>query len=562
MRLWGFKIEREGDDIATPTPIQPENNDGAVVIDAPSVGYYVDLDASYRSELDLLSKYRQMSLQPEMENAISDIIDEAIVHDKDGDVLRMNLDKLDHKVCPDKIKKMILDEFRAVVNLLDFNNFGDEIFRKWYIDGRLYYNVVIDQKNPRNGIQTLVYIDSRKIKKVRQVMKARDDKGAEIITGVEEFYIYNDKLMMNNPNAGKPQFESSTANGVRLSKDSVVQVTSGIYDPIKGTVLSYLHKAIRPMNQLRFVEDATVIYRVTRAPERRVFYIGTGGMNKTKAEQFLKDMMTKFRNKLNYDPVSGEVKDDRRHIAMLEDFWIPRREGDKTTEITQLQGGQSLGQMDDVMYFQKQLYRALGIPASRIENPASLFSIGESGQISRDEIKFDKAIARLRSRFSLLFDELMERQLALKGVCTVEEWRQFKQDIYYEFHTDNNYVELKDSQLLNMRADTMTKLQPYVGIYFSKLWVQKKVWRMDDDDIEIETTQMEKERQAAEKEEHPPLAGYPPLTPPGAPLPDENLGMNGPEGEDSNGTAGKTKGKTKEKDDLNNTTQKFMSGEQ
>jgi hypothetical protein len=557
MRLWGFKIEREGDDITIPTPIQPENNDGAVVIDAPSVGYYIELDASYRSELDLLTKYRQMALQPEMENAISDIIDEAIIHDEDGEVLRMNLDKLDSRLCPDRVKGLILDEFKNVLNLLDFNNFGDDIFRKWYIDGRLYYNVVIDPQNPRNGIQTLVYIDSRKIKKVRQLIKARDDKGAEIIVGVEEFYIYNDKLLMNNPNSGKPQFETSTANGVRLSKDSVVQVTSGIYDPIKGTVLSYLHKAIRPMNQLRFVEDATVIYRVTRAPERRVFYIGTGGMNKAKAEQFLKDMMTKFRNKLNYDPTSGEVKDDRKHIAMLEDFWIPRREGDKTTQIETLPGGQSLGQMDDVMYFQKQLYRSLGIPASRIENPASLFSIGESGQISRDEIKFDKSIGRLRSRFSLLFDALMVRQLALKGVCTVEEWQQFKQFIHYEYHTDNNYVELKDMQLLNMRADTMTKLQQFVGIFFSKLWVWKKVWRFDDDDIELVKHEMEKERSEAEKEGHPPLAGYPPLTPPGAPMPDENLGMNGPEGEES---SGKTNGKTNKGDDLNNATNQFVNG--
>jgi len=247
---------------------------------------------------------------------------------------------------------------------------------------------------------------------------------------------------------------------------------------------------------------------------------------------------------------------------MLEDFWIPRREGDKTTEIQTLPGGQSLGQMDDVMYFQKQLYRALGIPASRIENPATLFSIGESGQISRDEIKFDKAIARLRSRFSLLFDELMERQLSLKGVCTVEEWRQFKQSIFYEYHSDNNYVELKEQQLINMRADTMTKLQPFMGMFFSKIWAWKNVWRMDDEDIEIEKRNMEKERKEAETEEYPPLAGFPAITPPGAPLPDENLGMNGPEEENSDGTSGKSKGNTKKGDDLNNATNQFMNGGQ
>lgn len=518
VKLFGWTIKPAGqeDDVQIPiTPITPPNDDGALTIEAPASGLYVDLDASYRSELDLIHKYRQMAIQPEVENAINDIVDEAIVHDSDtGVIVKINLDRLDVK---DTIKEMITEEFDNVIKLLDFNNFGDEIFRKWYVDGRLFYQVVIDETKPDDGIQSLVYIDSRKIKKVRQVTKEKNEKGIEVITGVEEFYVYNDKLMMTNPNSGNPLFQSTVAEGVKLAKDSVAYITSGIYDPIKATVLSFLHKAIRPMNQLRFVEDATVIYRVSRAPERRVFYIDVGNMNKAKAEQYLKSLMTNYRNKLTYNASTGEVIDDRKHFAMLEDFWMPRRADGKTTEITTLPAGQNLGQMEDVLYFQKQLYRSLGVPASRIENPQGLFNIGQPGAITRDEVKFDKFIHRMRSRFSTMFDTLMERQLVLKKVCTKEEWQQFKQDVFYQYNEDNNFAELKDTEILNIRVDTLNKVQPFMGVFFSKLWVWKKILRLDDEEIRDMQKQMDKELKDAEEAGHPPLAGYPPVQPPGAP---------------------------------------------
>lgn len=527
MRIFGFEIVPQGeeDSDSVQSVVSPANDDGAIVVQAPTTGLYVDLDATYRSELDLIHKYRQMAMQPEVENAISDIVDEAIVHDSDdGVIVKMNLDRLDVK---DNIKELINEEFETVLGLLDFNNFGDEIFRKWYTDGRLHYNLIIDNENPRAGIHTLVYIDSRKIKKVREVTKEKTIEGAEIVTGVQEYYVYNDKLLMNNPNSGNPLWQSSVADGgMRLSKDSVVQVVSGLYDPIKGSVLSYLHKAIRPTNQLRFVEDATVIYRVSRAPERRVFYVNVDGMSKIKAEQYLKNIMTNFRNKLSYDPTTGEIKDDRRHLAMLEDFWMPRTGDGKSTEITTLPAGQNLGQMEDVLYFQKLLYKALNIPSSRIENPTGVFNLGQPGVISRDEIKFSKFIHHLRAKFHGLFTELMERQLSLKGICTVEEWNDFKKSIYYDWSEDNNFAELKDTEMLTARLNTLNVIGPWMGVFFSKKWVWKNVVRMDDEEIKEVTKQMAAERVEADEGAHPPLAGYPPVVPPGAPVPMEDGPMS------------------------------------
>ena len=548
VRLFGFEITKHEEDVEE-TVVSPINDDGAIVVDAPAQGIYVDLDSSYRSELDLIHKYRQMALQPEMENAINDVIDEAIVHnDEDGDIVKIVLDNLDQ---PDKIKEMILEEFKTILKLLDFNNFGDEIFRKWYIDGRLFYNVVIDNENPRDGIQTLIYIDSRKIKKVRQVTKEKNTQGQEVITGVEEFYVYNDKLLQTSPTSGNPLFQTSVATGIRLSKDSVVQVTSGIYDPIKATILSYLHKAIRPMNQLRFVEDATVIYRVSRAPERRVFYVDVGNMGKTKAEQYLKNMMTNYRNKLTYDASTGEIRDDRKHLAMLEDFWMPRRSDGKSTEITTLPAGQNLGQMDDVLYFEKKLYRALGIPSSRIENPQGVFSLGRSNEITRDEIKFDKFIARMRSRFSILFDELLARQLTLKGICTLEEWNDFKQDVFYSYKKDNNFAELKEVELLTNRVNTLNLVQPYIGVFFSKKWTWKNILRLDDEEIKDMQKEMDQEMKDAVDENHPPLAGLPPnpITPPEAQ-------------QGANNQSGQANTQSQSSEDLNIKTQSFLSGGQ
>lgn len=495
MKLFGFEIVRnKGDEIVASTPVTPQIEDGSINIQSGShYGIYVDLDGSYRSEVDLITKYRTMSMQPEIEMAIEDIVNESIVHDQNRETLKIVLDDLQQ---PETIKKMIRDEFRSLLMLLDFNNFGSDIFRRWYVDGRLYYNVVIDQDNPRAGIQQLIYIDPRRIRKVRNIIKKKKD-GVEVVDRIETFYVYNEKVINNNVQT--PHILGNYAGGTKLSDDSVVYLTSGLFDPAKSTVLSYVHKAIRPMNQLRFVEDATVIYRVSRAPERRVFYVDVGNMPKMKAEQYLKDIMTKFRNKLTYDASTGEIRDDRRHMSMLEDFWMPRRGEGKSTEITTLPAGQNLGQMDDVLYFEKKLYRALNVPVSRIEQQQG-FSLGRSNEITRDELKFDKFIDKLRSRFSILFDELMARQLALKGICSLDEWNIFKQYIHYDFVKDNNFVELKEAELLQNRVATLNTVDPYIGKYFSKRWVQKNILRMDEE--EITTMQEQIEEEAAQDAEN------------------------------------------------------------
>lgn len=496
IKLFGFQISREEDDQPPQTPIAVQMEDGALNIETGGhYGIYVDLDGSYRSEVDLITKYRTMSMQPEMDSAIEDIINEAIVHDDRGQIVKIVCEELKQ---PDKIKKMIRDEFDALLKMLDFGNEGSDIFRRWYIDGRLPYNVVIDQENPKAGIINLIYIDPRRIRKIRALKKEKNDRGINVVVGTEEFYVYNEKLVNNN--AQNPQITGNFAGSIKLAKDSVVYVTSGLMDPAKSTVLSYLHKAIRPMNQLRFVEDATVIYRVSRAPERRVFYVDVGNMPRNKAEQYLKDVMTRFRNKLVYDAATGEVRDDRKHMSMLEDFWMPRRGEGKSTEITTLPAGQNLGEMEDVLYFEKKLYRALNVPVSRLEAQQG-FSLGRSSEITRDELKFDKFIDKLRSRFSTLFDELLERQLALKGICTVEEWQEFKQYIHYDFIKDNNFTELKEAELLQNRMQTLQLLDPYIGRFFSEKWVKSNVLRFNDDEIETMEEEMDEEAQEqAEKE--------------------------------------------------------------
>ena len=498
IKLFGFQISREEDNQPPQTPISQNIEDGALNIETGGhYGIYVDLDGSYRSEVDLITKYRTMSMQPEMDAAIEDIINEAIVHDDRGQIVKIVCEELKQ---PDRIKKMIRDEFDILLKMLDFGNEGSEIFRRWYIDGRLPYNVVIDQENPRAGISNLIYIDPRRIRKIRALKKEKNQQGINVVVGTEEFYMYNEKSVSGTGQNQTAQITGNIAGSIKLAKDSVVYITSGMMDPAKSTILSYLHKAIRPMNQLRFVEDATVIYRVSRAPERRVFYVDVGNMPRNKADQYLKDVMTKFRNKLVYDAATGEVRDDRKHMSMLEDFWMPRRGEGKSTEITTLPAGQNLGEMDDVLYFEKKLYRALNVPVSRLEAQQG-FSLGRSSEITRDELKFDKFIDKLRSRFSTLFDELLERQLALKGICTVEEWHEFKQYIHYDFIKDNNFTELKEAELLQNRMQTLQVLDPYIGRFFSEQWVKSKVLRFNDDEIEKMDEQMEEEAQEqAEKE--------------------------------------------------------------
>src|ERR1039458_2535806 len=516
IRLFGFEIIRQKNEeqVLFPSPVTPVVEDGAINIQSGAhYGIYVDLDGSYRSEIDLLTKYRTVAMQPEMENAIEDIINEAIRHDEKGKIVDLELDGL--KV-DDSIKKLIRDEFEYALKLLDFNKTGSEIFRRWYIDGRVYYNVVIDPANPREGIQSLTYIDPRRIKKIRNIIKKKNEDGIEVIDKINTFYLYNEKTAENKNQNQVSQVLGQFAGSVKLSEDSVINLTSGLFDPMKSTVLSYMHKAIRPMNNLRFVEDATVIYRVSRAPERRVFYIDVGGMPKPKAEQYLRDMMAKFKNKLVYDSSTGEVRDDRKHASMLEDFWIPRRGEGKNTEITTLAGGQNLGQMEDVLYFEKKLYRALSVPISRLE-ASSGFNIGRPSEITRDELKFDKFIDKLRNRFSMVFDEILSRQLPLKGICTIEEWNEFKLDVHYRFAKDNNFTELKETEILQSRLNTLTLIQPYLGMFYSKKWVQVNVLQLDEEEIEEMEEEMEEENEQMAEDQMALAAMAPPNQDPNAP---------------------------------------------
>ena len=439
-------------------------------------GTYLDLEASFKNEADLVTRYREMAMQPELETAIDDIVNEAIVHDVTGKSVSIILDDLEQ---PDNVKEMIREEFDKVLKLMDFSNYGSDIFRNWYIDGRIFYQVLIDEKQPGLGIQELVYIDPRKIKKVRAVEKKKDPRtGIEVVTGTKEFYVYNDK----SSTQGQTIVTSISDSAVKIATDAIVNINSGLLDPKRNTVLSYLHKAIKPLNQLRMVEDAIVIYRLSRAPERRVFYIDVGNLPKSKADQYLRDIMTKFRNKVVYDSSTGEVKDDRKFMSMMEDFWIPRRGEGKSTEITTLPAGENLGELADVNYFEQKLYKSLNVPVSRLI-PQTGFTLGRSTEITRDELKFSKFIQKLRSRFSIMFDELMQRQLALRGICSIEEWQEIREKIHYDFLKDNNFDELKESEMLMTRLQTMQLIDPYVGVYFSKEWVKKHVLRFDEEGI-------------------------------------------------------------------------------
>jgi hypothetical protein len=486
--LFGFTISRDKDEAEQAvqqsfTP--PSQEDGALTItSAAYYGTYVDLDGTAKNEVELISRYREMAMQPEIESAIDDIVNEAICQDDDGKSIAIILDDLDQ---PDKIKKAIKAEFDTILRLLNYKRMAQDIFRRYYIDGRLYYHVLIDRENPAAGIKELRYIDPRKLRKIREMKKVKDDRtGAEIMKVVNEYYIYNDKIVSGSSSNYGPV-------GVRITTDSIVSIVSGLMDSRRAVVLSYLHKAIKPLNQLRMIEDATVIYRISRAPERRIFYIDVGNLPKLKAEQYLRDIMVKYKNKLVYDANTGEVRDDRKFMSMMEDFWLPRREGGKGTEITTLPGGQNLGELEDVKYFQKKLYGALNVPISRLE-PNQGFSIGRVAEVTRDELKFNKFIERIRSKFSEVFDHALRVQLVLKGICTAEEWDLFKENIYYDFIKDNNFSELKEAELMTNRLTLLGAIDPYVGSYYSRAWVQREVLRMNDDDIKLMDGEIEEEK--------------------------------------------------------------------
>jgi hypothetical protein len=490
VKLFGFELKRTPEiDQSTPAIAIPQNDDGAITITSGGYfGTYLDLESSYKNENDLISRYREMAMQPELDAAIDDIVNESIVHDKTGKSINLLMDDL--KV-PNKIKQLIKDEFDNVLRILNFSNEGQDIFKRWYIDGRLFYQVIIDEKNPQLGIQNLLYLDPRKIKKVRSIIKEKDPRtGIELIKGYQEFYTYNEKAS----SSGTMIVTSPTDTSIKIASDSIVSINSGIMDARRQLVLSHLHKAIKPLNQLRMLEDATVIYRISRAPERRVFYIDVGNLPKTKADQYLRDIMTKFRNKVVYDSATGEIKDDRKYMSMMEDFWIPRRGEGKSTEITTLPPGQNLGELSDVRYFEQKLYRSLNVPITRLEQNQG-FMLGRAAEITRDELKFTKFIEKLRARFSTMFDELLERQLALKGICSVDEWKEMKEFIHYDFLKDNNFTELKEAELTSNRLQTLNLIEPYVGIYFSKEWVKKHVLQMNT--MEIDQMQGEIEQEIA-----------------------------------------------------------------
>ncbi len=487
--LFGFTISRQRDDEEQETQqsfTPPAQEDGALTItSAAYYGTYVDLDGTAKNEVELISRYREMAMQPEIESAIDDIVNEAICQDDDGKIIEIVLDNLKQ---PEKIKNAIKGEFQTILRMMNYNNMAQDIFRRFYVDGRLFYHMIIDREKPQEGIKELRYVDPRRLRKVREIKKQKDERtGAEVMKTVNEYYIYNDKVVTASSSNFGPV-------GVRITTDSIVNVVSGLMDSRRAVVLSYLHKAIKPLNQLRMIEDATVIYRISRAPERRIFYIDVGNLPKLKAEQYLRDIMVKYKNKLVYDANTGEVRDDRKFMSMMEDFWLPRREGGKGTEITTLPGGQNLGELEDVKYFEKKLYKALCVPISRLNPETSGFSLGRTGEITRDELKFSKFVDRLRNKFSEVFDQALRVQCVLKGICTSEEWDLFKENIHYDFIKDNNFSELKDAELMTNRLQLLASVDPYTGRYFSQAWIQRNVLRMNDDEIAEMESEMEQEK--------------------------------------------------------------------
>jgi len=494
-RLFGFSIEdTEKTPAGVVSPIPPNRQDGSeYYVSSGFYGSYVDIEGVYKTENDLLRRYRQMSLYPECDSAIEDIVNEAIVSDTHDSPIEIELSNLN---ASDGIKKKIREEFKFVCELLDFDKKAHEIFRNWYIDGRLYYNKVIDQKDPHAGIQELRYIDASRMKYIRQIKKGKPgdqiqrlaSQDVQAFPGIEEYFMYT-------PQGSTTPYTTAGGNpakGIKLTRDSITYCTSGLVDRNKGTTLSWLHKAIKPLNQLMMIEDSLVIYRLSRAPERRIFYIDVGNLPKVKAEQYLKEVMSRYRNKLSYNAQTGEVRDDRKFMSMMEDFWLPRREGGRGTEITTLPGGQNLGELSDIEYFQKKLYRALGVPESRIASEGG-FNLGRSSEILRDELKFSKFVGRLRKRFGNMFNDMLRTQLILKNIITPEDWESMSDHIQYDFLYDNQFAELKESEMMNERLGLAATVEPYLGKYYSTEYLRKKVLRQSDTEIAEIDDQIEQE---------------------------------------------------------------------
>ena len=492
-QLFGFSIAERKKKAKLISPAPPNNDDGTSVVAAGAYfGQYVDIDGIPKSnnDFELIKKYREIALHPECDSAIDDIINESVASDLDFAPVNIELSNLE---ASDKIKKQIREEFKFIIRLLDFDRKSHDIFRRWYIDGRMFYHKLIDFKNPQEGIKELRYIDALKIKKVREIVKNKD--GAAMVTqdgGMTKSYDYGDvvEYYMYFPSG----YKTTQAKGLKIADDAITFVASGLMDHNRNMTLSFLHKAIKSVNQLRMIEDSLVIYRISRAPERRIFYIDVGNLPKMKAEQYLREVMNRYRNKLVYDSATGEVKDDRKHMSMLEDFWLPRREGGRGTEITTLPGGQNLGELEDVKYFQKKLYKSLNIPLSRLEQESS-FTIGRTNEITRDELKFAKFVGRLRKKFSDLFNDLLRTQLLLKGILTIDDWDDMKENIQYDYIFDNHFTELKDNELLTERLNSVGMIEPYLGRYFSVDYVRKQVLHFTDEEIEEMDLQIEKEKE-------------------------------------------------------------------
>ena len=478
-QLFGFEIKRASKERGEqPSFVLPDMDDGASTV-AGFYSEYLDLNASAKNEYDLVRRYRSASEHPECDFAIEDIINESVNVEPGRETVSIVTDKVPFS---SKIRTRIRQEFEQVLRLLDFNNKAHDIFRRWYIDGRIYYHKILNESNPKDGIQELRYIDSLKIKRIKKIEKEASAKGTPNIKVVSDHYVFNEKGM-----------DQVAAGGAyQITSDSIAYCPSGLYDPTKNIVLSYLHKAIKPVNQLRMIEDSVVIYRISRAPERRIFYIDVGNLPKIKAEQYLKDVMNRYRNKLVYNAATGEIRDDRNQMSMLEDFWLPRREGGRGTEITTLPGGQNLGEVEDIVYFQRKLYRSLNIPVSRLEQE-STFNLGRGAEITRDEVKFTKFIQKLRKKFNVLFNDILKTQLILKGVIAEEDWSLIRNNIHYSYLKDGHYAEMRDMDVLRDRLDILNTMEPYIGEWFSKEYVQKHVFRMSEEEIKEMGKQIDKE---------------------------------------------------------------------
>ena len=485
MDLFGYEIKRKADKDKAQSFVPPSNDGDVIEVGKDGgmggfaagggvIGQFIDMEGGIKTEADLVAKYRTMALVPECDSAIEDIVNESISSNDLDAPVAINLDRIDKM--SEGIKKKVRAEFDEVLSLMGFRAMSHDIFRKWYVDGRIYYHKMVDSKNPKKGLQGLRAIDPQKIRKIREVEKKKDEKtSVEVIKNVEEYFLFNDQ--------GFDKSGNNTGQTVRIHPDAVCHVTSGLLDYNKTIIVGYLHKAMKSVNQLRMLEDALVIYRISRAPERRIFYIDVGNLPKARAEQYLKEVQTSYRNKLVYNADTGEIKDDRKYMNMLEDFWLPRREGGRGTEISTLPGGQNLGEIEDILYFQKKLYKSLNVPISRMETETA-FAIGRATEISRDEVKFSRFVDRLRTKFSRIFDDVLRTQLLLKNIITDDDWNSYKEYISYDFQKDGHFVELKDAEILRERVSTLEQLDQFVGKYYSEDWIRKNVLRQSEAEIQ------------------------------------------------------------------------------